>query len=294
MHQTNVINNLGSRHHLKKFGCCFFCIKLSVYGLHQTVKFAWRIVLVCCSLHQQSANRNIKDWHQKCNPICSHHAAVRDGDTWRSILYLDVFVHLWNKLSVWCGRAEENPRCQPQRRVRFHFLSISKPNMNPSPISRLHGGANRRVNGGFGPRRGEASLRPDVRLWRWDALKFRPLHDSRLFFQQMAALRRLQGGGRRWSERQPVAPPTSQQVFMTFAFYLPLSAAWVLRRGTACSRWPPDGDADAASASVWASIKDGEKIWFSLQFGGIASLIPDVLESCSSLFCWRFPFVPLC
>lgn len=183
-----------------------------VPGFHRTleVQFARSVVLVCCSVHQQSDKRNIKRWHQKCDPICWHHPAVRDSDTRRSGLHRDVFLHLWNKLSVWCGRAEENPRCQPQRRVRFHFLSISKPNMNPFPslvfVAVQTGGLGevRRAWGltsgwGDGTRWGSGL----ASTWQRGS-----------FFQQMAT-------AGRWSERQFLAPPTSQRACMTFAFYSP-------------------------------------------------------------------------
>lgn len=258
-----------------------------VPGFHRTleVQFARSVVLVCCSVHQQSDKRNIKRWHQKCDPICWHHPAVRDSDTRRSGLHRDVFLHLWNKLSVWCGRAEENPRCQPQRRVRFHFLSISKPNMNPFPslvfVAVQTGGWMADLAGWGEPeawRQAEEMGRAEVQDW--------PPHDSGALFSNRW---QLQGDG--VSDSFWLLPLLSVPVWL-LPFIPPPTAAWGLKRGRACSHLSQGGDVDAASASVWAAIKENavliivwwKSIFNSWCFGKLQQLFSLALSRHQSCF----------
>lgn len=56
------------------------------------------------------------------------------------------------------------------------------------------------------------------------------------FFQQMAALRQLEGKDRMGEGGTNCGffSPSSPLIFMTFAFYLPLTTAWGLKRGKTC------------------------------------------------------------
>lgn len=82
------------------------------------------------------------------------------------------------------------------------------------------------------------------------------------FFQQMAALRWLEEAakdGERKEKKKNKAPkfvasPNSLLVFMTFAFYLPLTTAWGLKRGKHCFYLSHDTGLMPALLSLLAQV----------------------------------------
>lgn len=145
-----------------------------------------------------------------------------------------------------------------------------------------------------------------------------PPHESRhvFFFQQMAALGRLEGEDRRHSERRRGTVCGSSLsssrlydfCFLFTPYHRPGTQTWQILFLFVSRRW-----FDTVTASslepCWPTVslllnvqrykkKKKSSLWFSLQLCEMASLIPNVLEGCDGFLClfffWVFFLIPPC